>query len=51
MGHMDARVLAFAATALGRGRVASPMFDHLYPGKALVLILQETEWTPGPVLT
>ena len=38
-GHMDARVHIFAATALGRSRVASPTLGHLYPGNAPVLVL------------
>ena len=44
---VNARVRIFAATALGRGRVATPTLDCLYPGKALVLVLQEAQWTPG----
>ena len=47
-GDVDARVHIFAATAPRRGRVPSPTLDHLYP---LVLILQEAEWTEGPVWT
>ena len=36
----DARVHIYTATALGRGRVASPMLGHLYPqGNSPVLIL------------
>ena len=31
MGDVDARVHIFTATALGRGRVASPTLGHLYP--------------------
>ena len=47
---MDARVHIFTATALGRGRVASPPLCRLYPRwKPLLLILQEAEWTSGPV--
>ena len=39
-GDVDARVHIFTATALGRGRVASPTLGLLYPrGKPLVLIL------------
>ena len=30
-GDVDVRVYIFAAMALGRGRVVSPMFGHLYP--------------------
>ena len=33
-GNLAARVHIFTAMALGRGRVASPMLSHLYPGKA-----------------
>ena len=40
MGDVDARVHIFTATALGRGRVASPKLGSLYPGgKPPVLIL------------
>ena len=35
MGDMDTRVHIYTATALGRGRVASPMLGHLYPGENL----------------
>ena len=45
---VNARVHIFAATALGRDRVASPTRDSLYPGKATALILQEAAWVPGP---
>ena len=38
-------------TALGRGKVTSPTLRCLYPGKALILILQEADWTPEPVWT
>ena len=31
---MDARVHIYIATALGRGRVADPMFGRLYPGES-----------------
>ena len=31
MGDVDARVHIFTATALGRGRVASPTLGRLYP--------------------
>ena len=34
--------------ALG-SQVASPMLDHFTPEKALVHILQEAKWIPGPV--
>ena len=51
MGDVDARLHIFTATALGRGRVASPTRPPLPPGKPPVLILQEAEWTPGPVWT
>ena len=52
MGDVDARVQIFTATALGRGRVASLTLGCLYPrGKPPVLILQEAEWTSGPVWT
>ena len=47
-GDVAAIVHIFEATALGRGREASPAFGRLYPGKPQVLILQEAEWTPGP---
>ena len=51
-GDVDARVLIFTATALGWGRMASPTLGRLYPrGNSPVLILQEVEWTPGPVWT
>ena len=30
MGDVDARVHVFAAMALGRGRVTSPMLGYLY---------------------
>ena len=45
MGDVDAKIHIFAAMVTGRGRVASPKLDRLYPGKALILILQEAEWT------
>ena len=48
---MSARVHIFTATALGRVRVANPPIGRLYPRKVPVLILQEAEWTPGPVRT
>ena len=48
---MDARVHILRATALARDSVASPTLGRLYPGKAPVLILQETGWTPGPFWT
>ena len=51
MGDVDARIHIFAATALRRGRVTCPTLAFFTPGKASVLILQETEWTPGPVWT
>ena len=35
----------------GRGRVASSTLGRLYPGKAPVLNLQETECSPEPVWT
>ena len=35
--------------ALGRGRELTLRSDFGTPGKALVCILQETEWTPRPV--
>ena len=51
-GDVDARVHIYTATALGRGRVASPTLGHLYPrGESLLLIFKEGEWTPGPVWT
>ena len=50
-GVVDARVNKFTATALGRRRVANLTLDRLYPGKVLVLILHEAEWTPGAVWT
>ena len=51
-GEVDARVHILAAMALERGRMTSPMLVHLLPpGKALVLILQEIEWTPASVWT
>ena len=51
-GDVDARVYIFTATALGSGRVASPTLGRLYPrGKPPVLILEEAEWTSGPVWT
>ena len=49
MEVVDARVHIFAAMALGRDWVASPMLGRLYPWKAPVLTLQEAELTPGPV--
>ena len=33
LGDVDARVHIYTATAIGRGRVASPSLDRLYPGK------------------
>ena len=48
---VDARVHIFTATSLGWGRVAKPTLAHLYTGEVSVLILQETEWTPGPIWT
>ena len=50
-GDLDARVHIFAATALGRGWVASPTLGRLYPGKAPVFIIQKAEWTQGSVWT
>ena len=32
-GNVDALVHKFTATALGKGRVASPTLGRLYPGK------------------
>ena len=37
MGDVDVSVHIFTATALGRGRVASPTLGRLYPGNAKVL--------------
>ena len=34
-GDVDASVHIFTATALGRGRVASPTLGHLYPEESL----------------
>ena len=51
MEDVDARIHIFAATELGRGRVANPMLGHVFSWKAPVLILQEAAWTPGPVWT
>ena len=51
-GVVDSRVHIYKATALGRGRVASPTLGRLYcRGDIPVLISQEVEWTSGPVLT
>ena len=51
-GDVAARVHIFTAMALGRGRVASPTLGRVYPrGKPPVLVLQEAEWTSGPVWT
>ena len=51
-GDVDARVHIFTAKALGRGRMATPTLGCLYPqGNFPVLILEEVEWTPGPVWT
>ena len=33
MGDVNARVHIFTATALGRGRMASPALGRLYPGE------------------
>ena len=46
MRDVNARVHIYTATALGRGRIASPTLGLLYPR---ILILYEPEWTPGPV--
>ena len=51
-GDVDARVRTHTVMALGTGRVASPILGRLYSqGKALVIILQEDEWAPGPIWT
>ena len=52
MGVADAKIYIYTTTALGRGKVASPMLDHLYlQGKHPVLILYEAELIPGLVWT
>ena len=44
--------IGYTAAALRRRRVASPTLGRSYTlGKPPVLILQEAEWTPGPVWT
>ena len=43
-GDVNARVHIY----IGRGRVVSPTLGSLEPP---VLILQEAEWTPGPIWT
>ena len=51
-GRCGSKIHLHTATALGRGRVASPMLGLLYPWvKPPVLILQEAERTPGSIWT
>ena len=50
-GDVDARVHIYAATALEEVEWLDLCSAIFTPGKALVLILQEAEWIPGPVWT
>ena len=50
-GDVDARVEILAATALGRGRVANPIFGHFYRRGSPGTHFEKPEWTSGPVWT
>ena len=51
LGACGCKGPTIAVTTLGRGRMARPTLGLLHPRKALVLILQQAEWTPKLVWT
>ena len=51
LGDVDTSVHMYPATALGRGRIVALRSAGFTPGKAPLHIVQEAEWTRGPVWT